>query len=136
MGPLLALYQNQQEPQPRERDYFYVGAFYIFSLWVALGVVAIVDYIKQQVKNQKTVTYSSRITSYNVCYTKLLRLGQIEKVEEPFIKAQIIVPTEYVGVITSYSIHYTKLYESAVVDRSVTAHLLLQAWSPLPARAH
>ncbi len=59
MGPLLALYQNQQEPQPRERDYFYVGAFYIFSLWVALGVVAIVDYIKQQVKNQKTVTYSS-----------------------------------------------------------------------------
>ena len=25
LGPVLALYQNQQEPQPRERDYFYVG---------------------------------------------------------------------------------------------------------------
>ena len=45
-----------------------------------------------------------RITSYNVCYTKLLR-----------IKAQKQDPDaykNYVHVITSYSIHYTKLYET------------------------
>lgn len=45
-GPVLALYQNQQEPQPRERDYFYVGAFFVFSIWIALGVVAIFDYAR------------------------------------------------------------------------------------------
>ncbi len=43
MGPVLALYQNQQEPQPRERDYFYVGAYLVFSLWIAAGVAGIVE---------------------------------------------------------------------------------------------
>ncbi len=38
MGYLTAFYQNQQQPQPRERDYFYVGAFFIFSVWIAVGV--------------------------------------------------------------------------------------------------
>lgn len=47
LGPVLALYQNQQEPQPRERDYFYVGAFYVFSLWIAVGVVGIIDLFRR-----------------------------------------------------------------------------------------
>jgi hypothetical protein len=50
-GPILALYQNQQEPQPRERDYFYVGAFYVFSLWIAMGVVALVEYVRKYLKS-------------------------------------------------------------------------------------
>ena len=49
LGPMLALYQNQQEPQPRERDYFYVGAFYVFALWIAMGVLAIIDYLRRLV---------------------------------------------------------------------------------------
>lgn len=47
LGPILALYQNQQEPQPRERDYFYVGAFYVFSLWIAIGIVGIIDLLRR-----------------------------------------------------------------------------------------
>jgi len=50
LGPILALYQNQQEPQPRERDYFYVGAFYVFSLWIALGVAAAADVVREKLK--------------------------------------------------------------------------------------
>ena len=46
LGPVLALYQNQQEPQPRERDYFYVGAFFIFALWISIGIVAIIDWMR------------------------------------------------------------------------------------------
>ncbi len=38
MGYLTAFYQNQQDPQPRERDYFYVGAFFVFSIWIAIAV--------------------------------------------------------------------------------------------------
>jgi hypothetical protein len=49
LGPVLALYNNQQEPQPRERDYIYVGAFYVFSLWIAIGVIAVIDYVRQAV---------------------------------------------------------------------------------------
>jgi hypothetical protein len=36
-GLLLALAQNQQEPQLRERDYFYTGSFLIWALWCAVG---------------------------------------------------------------------------------------------------
>lgn len=45
MGYLIAFYQNQQEPQPRERDYFYAGAYFIFALWIALGVRGLLDLV-------------------------------------------------------------------------------------------
>ena len=54
MGYLTAFYQNQQQPQPRERDYFYVGAFFIFSIWIAFGIRGIVDIVFAKVKN---ITY-------------------------------------------------------------------------------
>ncbi len=48
LGPVLALYQNQQNPQPRERDYFYVGAYYVYSIWIALGIVGIIDLLRKR----------------------------------------------------------------------------------------
>jgi hypothetical protein len=50
MGVVLALYQNQQDPQPRERDYFYVGAYYVIAVWIAIGIIAIIDFLKLQIK--------------------------------------------------------------------------------------
>ncbi len=47
LGYLTAFYQNQQEPQPRERDYFYVGAFFIFSIWIALGIRGIINTVSE-----------------------------------------------------------------------------------------
>lgn len=47
MGYLMAYYSNSQEPQPRERDYFYVGAFFVFSIWIAIGIRGILDLIKE-----------------------------------------------------------------------------------------
>ena len=38
MGIFTAFYQNQQQPQPRERDYFYVGAFFVYSIWIAIAI--------------------------------------------------------------------------------------------------
>ena len=32
LGLILVVYFNMQEPQPRERDYFYVGSFFMFSI--------------------------------------------------------------------------------------------------------
>ncbi len=45
MGPVLALYQNQQEPQPRERDYFYVGAYMVLSTWIAYAIFGIYELV-------------------------------------------------------------------------------------------
>ena len=47
MGVLTALQQNQQDPQPRERDYFYVGAFMVFSMWIGFGAYYFIDLLKR-----------------------------------------------------------------------------------------
>jgi hypothetical protein len=47
MGYLTAFYQNQQQPQPRERDYFYVGAFFVFSAWIGFAIRAIIDKVQE-----------------------------------------------------------------------------------------
>jgi hypothetical protein len=51
MGYLTAFYQNQQQPQPRERDYFYVGAFFVYSIWIAFGVRGLVDLAQEKIKS-------------------------------------------------------------------------------------
>lgn len=38
LGVLAALAQAQQDPQPRERDYFYIGSFMIWAMWIGIGV--------------------------------------------------------------------------------------------------
>ena len=48
LGLALVIYFNMQEPQPRERDYFYVGSFFIFSMWISIGVLGIVDWVKER----------------------------------------------------------------------------------------
>jgi hypothetical protein len=45
------IYNNMQEPQPRERDYFYVGSFYVFAVWIGLGIAGILESIEKSVKS-------------------------------------------------------------------------------------
>ncbi len=59
LGYLTAYYQNQQEPQPRERDYFYVGAFFVYSLWIALGMKGIFELIIEQLKDSNIAKVAS-----------------------------------------------------------------------------
>lgn len=48
MGYFICFYQDQQQMQPRERDYFYAGSFFIFSIFIALGVRGIIDEIQDR----------------------------------------------------------------------------------------
>ena len=57
LGYLTAFYQNQQEPQPRERDYFYVGAFFVFSIWIALGTRGIYELITESFAAKPSVKW-------------------------------------------------------------------------------
>lgn len=43
MGIALVVYFNTAPDEPRERDYVYAGAFYAFSIWIGLGVLAVAD---------------------------------------------------------------------------------------------
>ncbi len=52
-GLAIILYVNQEDPQPRERDYSYVGSFYAFAIWIGLGVLSLIDSARTYIKRVK-----------------------------------------------------------------------------------
>ncbi len=46
-GAALVVYLNQTEPQPRERDYSYVGSFFAFALWIGIGAERLVMEVRR-----------------------------------------------------------------------------------------
>ena len=51
-GIAIIIYLNQDNPQPRERDYSYVGSFLAFAVWVGIGGSAILEKCNQYFKAQ------------------------------------------------------------------------------------
>lgn len=47
-GIALQIYLNQNEPQPRERDYTSVAVFYTMAIWISYGVYALMQFIREQ----------------------------------------------------------------------------------------
>ena len=104
---------------------FRMGPFTLMDL-VGLDVAhAVMKSMHQQYYGEPKyqpayIAETRRITSYNVCYTKLLRDGLI--VDEARMRRNldmthglIVAEAVMMGlVITSYSIHYTKLYEGII----------------------
>jgi len=67
-GLAIVFYLNQDNPQPRERDYAYVGSFFAFALWIGMGVPAFFEFIEDMVRNRsdgfkKGVAYAVVILS-------------------------------------------------------------------------
>jgi hypothetical protein len=60
-GLVLAVYFNMQEPQPRERDYFFVYSFWAFCLWIGIGVLGFLDTLKERLQGRNL-----RLASYGV----------------------------------------------------------------------
>jgi len=52
-GLALALVFNMAEPQPRERDYFFAGSFFVFAAWIGIGASALLETIADYIKNKK-----------------------------------------------------------------------------------
>lgn len=53
-GVALVVYLNSPPTEPRERDYIYVGSFYIFCIWIGYGVIAIADAISKFIQSATT----------------------------------------------------------------------------------
>lgn len=49
-GLAINFYTNPPSPQPRERDYAYVGSFYVFAIWIALGVYALYEILGKKIQ--------------------------------------------------------------------------------------
>ncbi len=52
-GIAIIIYLNQYPYQPRERDYAYASSFYAFSIWIGMGVMAIYEFLKKRLKDNK-----------------------------------------------------------------------------------
>ncbi|WP_405207761.1 protein O-mannosyl-transferase family [Aquimarina sp. LLG6339-5] len=61
-GLSLKIYLNERPFEPRERDYALVGSFYVFAIWIAFGVYALFDILKNQI-NTKKAAYLTLVIS-------------------------------------------------------------------------
>jgi len=50
----LVIYFNMAEPQVRERDYFFIGSFYVFAIWAGVGAYMIADFLRTKLKGNHT----------------------------------------------------------------------------------
>ena len=62
-GLAIVLYLNQAGPQPRERDYAYVGSFYAFAIWIGLGYFQVKDWIEKLLKGV-TASYAAAVLCF------------------------------------------------------------------------
>jgi hypothetical protein len=51
MGLALVAYFNMAEAQPRERDYFFVGSFFVFAIWIGVGTAGALEYLERKFQN-------------------------------------------------------------------------------------
>ncbi len=52
-GLAIVVYLNQTPYQARERDYAYAGSFYAFAIWTGLAVMAIYNFLRDELKSAK-----------------------------------------------------------------------------------
>lgn len=55
-GLALAFVFNMAEPQPRERDYFFAGSFFVFAAWIGIGASALLETTADYIKNHRMRT--------------------------------------------------------------------------------
>lgn len=63
-GYAIIVYLDQKDPQPRERDYSYVGSFFAFALWIGIGMAGILESIREALRERKLlrrIFYSAAI---------------------------------------------------------------------------
>ena len=50
-GVAITIYLNQEDPQPRERDYAYVSSFFAFAIWIGIGASALMELVLENIKH-------------------------------------------------------------------------------------
>ncbi|GAB4124750.1 MAG: DUF2723 domain-containing protein [Raineya sp.] len=63
-GIALIIYLNSPPVEPRERDYIYVGSFYAFAIWIAFGVLALIEGLESLLR-KKSIPEDLEAMEYN-----------------------------------------------------------------------
>ena len=84
-GLAIVLYVNNPDPQPRERDYSYVGSFMTFAIWIGLGALAALDGAD-----------------------KLLKKKQLKKIIIPIISVLLLIALPMNMLFANYESHSRK----------------------------
>jgi tetratricopeptide (TPR) repeat protein len=56
-GYAIIMYLNQDNPQPRERDYAYTGSFYAFAVWIGIGAQGVLAYVSRWLKQKGSLLH-------------------------------------------------------------------------------
>jgi hypothetical protein len=65
-GLAIVVYLNQQPYEPRERDYAYAASFYAFAIWIGLGVIQLIEWLKRRVNERLSVVIVGVLTLFLV----------------------------------------------------------------------
>jgi hypothetical protein len=57
-GLALVFFLNAPPVEPRERDYIYVGSFYIFAIWAGLGIIGIYEWFLKKMNKSGAIAAS------------------------------------------------------------------------------
>jgi hypothetical protein len=74
-GLALVVYFNMAEPQPRERDYFYVGSFFVFSLWIGMGTASALEYLERRLKGYKHLVPTMSVSLGLIAFIVPVNMG-------------------------------------------------------------
>ena len=73
MSFALVVYLNEVPNTPRERDYVYVGSFYVFCIWIGMGVLALFSGLTRWINKRSSMAVSIGL---GVVVSPLLLLAQ------------------------------------------------------------
>ncbi|SKB74710.1 glycosyltransferase family 117 protein [Dyadobacter psychrophilus] len=65
-GVGLVIYLNSPPAEPRERDYIYVGSFYIFCIWIGFGVMAVAGFLQKAIQTTRLRTALTVAAGFSV----------------------------------------------------------------------
>jgi len=54
-GLAILVYLNQQPYEPRERDYAYAASFYAFAIWIGLGVIPLIGFLRRKLSENLSI---------------------------------------------------------------------------------
>jgi tetratricopeptide (TPR) repeat protein len=76
-GIAIVIYLNEIPVTPRERDYVVGGSFYVFCIWIGLGVLGSMDYLLR-----KTHIKSGIVTALLICFLFIPALMAKENLDD------------------------------------------------------
>lgn len=61
-GVILCIYLNNPPNEPRERDYTLVGSFYVFCIWIGIGVAGLYELLRSKISGTAAAATASGIS--------------------------------------------------------------------------